>query len=51
MVSSSRLDDLRVRLRQAYNIPDSAIVILSIGRLVKHKAFDRVIDNFPLLLT
>ena len=49
--SPNSLDDLRVRVRQAYNIPESAIVILSIGTLVKHKGFDRVIDNIPLLLT
>ncbi|MEH2035025.1 glycosyltransferase family 4 protein [Nostoc sp.] len=51
VASPSSLDDLRVRVRQAYNIPDSAIVILSIGRLAKHKGFDRVIDNIPILLT
>ncbi|MBX9257119.1 glycosyltransferase family 4 protein [Desmonostoc muscorum CCALA 125] len=45
------LDDLRVRVRQSYNIPEASIVILSVGRLVKHKSFDRVIDNIPLLLT
>ncbi|MCF2145405.1 glycosyltransferase family 4 protein [Desmonostoc muscorum LEGE 12446] len=45
------LDDLRVRVRQSYNIPETSIVILSVGRLVKHKSFDRVIDNIPLLLT
>ncbi|MBD2293436.1 glycosyltransferase family 4 protein [Anabaena sphaerica FACHB-251] len=49
--SLSHLDDLRIRLRQAYNIPETAIVILSVGRLLKHKSFDRVIDNIPLLLT
>ena len=38
-------------LRQTYNIPETAIVILSVGQLVKHKSFDRVIDNIPLLLT
>jgi glycosyltransferase involved in cell wall biosynthesis len=51
VASPSSLNDLRVRVRQAYNIPESAIVILSIGRLVKHKGFHRVIDNIPLLLT
>ncbi|MFN6535215.1 MAG: glycosyltransferase family 4 protein [Nostoc sp. EkiNYC01] len=45
------LDDLRVRVRQSYNITETSIVILSVGRLVKHKSFDRVIDNIPLLLT
>ncbi|MDZ7949737.1 glycosyltransferase family 4 protein [Nostoc sp. DedQUE09] len=51
VASPSSLDDLRVRVRQTYNIPETAIVILSIGRLVKHKGFDRVIDNIPILLT
>jgi glycosyltransferase involved in cell wall biosynthesis len=45
------LDNLRIRVRQIYNIPETSIVILSVGRLLKHKGFDRVIDNIPLLLT
>jgi len=49
--SPSNLDDLRVSMRQAHNIPETAIVILSVGSLVKHKSFDRVIENIPLLLT
>lgn len=49
--SPSHLDDLRTRLRQVHNIPETSVVILSVGRLVKHKNFDRVIDNLPLLLT
>ncbi len=49
--SPASLDDLRVRVRQAHNIPETAIVILSVGGLVKHKSFDRVIENIPLLLT
>ncbi|MFN6562069.1 MAG: glycosyltransferase family 4 protein [Nostoc sp. ChiSLP01] len=49
--TSASLDDLRVRVRQSYNIPETAIVILSVGRLVKHKSFESVIDNIPLLLT
>ncbi|HLO86874.1 MAG TPA: glycosyltransferase family 4 protein [Nostocaceae cyanobacterium] len=48
--SPSHLQDLRLQVRQMYNIPDSAIVILSVGRLVRQKSFDRVIDNIPLLL-
>ncbi|MBE9209252.1 glycosyltransferase family 4 protein [Nostoc sp. LEGE 06077] len=47
----SNLDDLRVKVRQIYNIPETAIVILSVGQLVKHKSFERVIENLPLLLT
>jgi glycosyltransferase involved in cell wall biosynthesis len=49
--SPASLDDLRASMRQAYNIPETAIVILSVGSLVKHKSFDRVIENIPLLLT
>jgi glycosyltransferase involved in cell wall biosynthesis len=45
------LDDLRVRVRSGYNIPETAVVILSVGRLVKRKGFDRVIENLTLLLT
>ncbi|WP_392532019.1 glycosyltransferase family 4 protein [Nostoc sp. C117] len=47
----NNLDDLGIRVRQIYNIPETSIVILSVGRLLKHKGFDRVIDNIPLLLT
>ncbi|MBH8571998.1 glycosyltransferase family 4 protein [Nostocaceae cyanobacterium CENA369] len=49
--SQSNLDELRLRVRQSYNIPETAVVILSVGRLVKHRSFDRIIDNIPLLLT
>ncbi|MBH8561111.1 glycosyltransferase family 4 protein [Nostoc sp. CENA67] len=49
--NQKNLDELRLRLRQTYNIPQTAVVILSVGQLVKHKSFDRVIDNIPLLLT
>lgn len=45
------LDNLRQNIRENYHIPKTAIVILSIGKLVKNKNFDRVIDNIPLLLT
>lgn len=47
----SNLDDLRQIVRGTYNIPDTALVILSVGRLVKQKSFERVIENLPLLLT
>ncbi|MEA5581218.1 glycosyltransferase family 4 protein [Nodularia harveyana UHCC-0300] len=43
-------DDLRQRVRKAYNIPETAIVILSVGRLIKQKRFEQVIENLPLLL-
>ncbi|MDB9523996.1 glycosyltransferase family 4 protein [Dolichospermum circinale CS-1225] len=49
--SFSHIDDLRHRIRQTYNISETAIVILSIGNLVKSQNFDRVIDNIPVLLT
>ncbi|QLE58071.1 glycosyltransferase family 4 protein [Nostoc sp. TCL26-01] len=49
--NGKNLDELGDRLRQAYNIPKKAIVILSVGRLVKQKSFERVIENLPLLLT
>ena len=49
--SLSHLDDLRHRIRQNYHIPKTAILILSVGNLVKYKNFDRVIDNIPVLLT
>ncbi|MEB3179643.1 MAG: glycosyltransferase family 4 protein [Nostocaceae cyanobacterium] len=42
--------DARNTVRQKYGIPPSAIVILSVGRLVNRKGFDRVIENLPLLL-
>ncbi|MFM6489965.1 MAG: glycosyltransferase family 4 protein [Dolichospermum sp.] len=49
--SFSHIDDLRHRIRRNYNISETAIVILSIGNLVKYQNFDRVIDNIPILLT
>ncbi len=51
VTNQNNLDDLRDRLRQVYNIPQTSVVILSVGRLVKYKNFDRVIENLPLLLT
>jgi phosphatidylinositol alpha-1,6-mannosyltransferase len=38
-------------VRNQYGIPESAIVILSVGRLVKRKGFDRVIETLPHLLS
>jgi glycosyltransferase involved in cell wall biosynthesis len=49
--SLSHINVLRNRIRQTYNISETAIVILSVGNLVKYKNFDRVIDNIPVLLT
>ncbi|OUL21168.1 glycosyl transferase family 1 [Nostoc sp. T09] len=51
VTSQGNLGDLRASVRQMYNIPETAVVILSVGQLVKHKSFNRVIDNLPLLLT
>jgi glycosyltransferase involved in cell wall biosynthesis len=47
----SHLDDLRRRIRQLYNISETAVVILSVGRLIPQQGFELVIDNIPLLLT
>ena len=41
---------LRAELRAKYNIPEAAVVILSVGRLVRRKGFNRVIENLPTLL-
>ncbi|NEQ21422.1 MAG: glycosyltransferase family 4 protein [Microcoleus sp. SIO2G3] len=43
-------DDWRSEVRKAHNIPETAVVILSVGRLVQRKGFDRVIENLPTLL-
>jgi len=51
VVSSGNLDDLRVRVRDAYDIPQTAVVILSVGKFVKRKGFDLVIENLTPLLT
>lgn len=51
LANPSNLSELRADVRQMYNIPETAIVILSVGQLVKNKSFNRVIDNLPLLLT
>jgi len=49
--SPSHLDDLRQRTRKLHNIPETAIVILSVGKIIPDQGFDRVIDNLTLLLT
>jgi glycosyltransferase involved in cell wall biosynthesis len=41
---------LRAEVRAKYNIPEEAVVILSVGRLVRRKGFNRVIENLPTLL-
>jgi phosphatidylinositol alpha-1,6-mannosyltransferase len=45
-----RAHSLRADLRREYNIPEQAVVILSVGRLVSRKGFDRVIESLPVLL-
>ncbi len=47
--SPSNLFHLRSKVRQAWQIPDTAITILTVGRLVKRKGFDRVIECLPQL--
>jgi len=44
------LDNSRLNIRKKYSISENAIVILSVGRLVKRKGFGRVIDNLNQLL-
>ncbi len=41
---------LRASVRAKYNIPEEALVILSVGRLIRRKGFNRVIENLPTLL-
>ncbi len=50
VANQKNLDDLRFQVRQQHNIPVTAVVILSVGSLVKHNSFSRVIDNLPLLM-
>jgi glycosyltransferase involved in cell wall biosynthesis len=42
-------EDSRIRTRAKFKIPASSIVILSVGRLVRRKGFDRIIDQIPRL--
>lgn len=49
-VNLHKLDLLRSQIRQKYQIPDAAIVILSVGRLVRRKGFHQIIENLPALL-
>jgi glycosyltransferase involved in cell wall biosynthesis len=42
--------EARRNLRSFYHIPENAIVLLSVGRLVRRKGFDRVIQHLPALL-
>ncbi|AFY32498.1 glycosyltransferase family 4 protein [Calothrix sp. PCC 7507] len=48
--SLEQVNHLRAQIRQQHQIPEQAIAILSVGRLVKRKGFDRVIENLPNLI-
>lgn len=47
---TEHLPVLGTNVRKNYNIPENALLILSVGRLVRRKGFDRVIENMPILL-
>ncbi|MDM9381357.1 glycosyltransferase family 4 protein [Chlorogloeopsis sp. ULAP01] len=49
--NSTSIEHLRLQVRNSYNIPQSSVVILSVGTLHKHQGNNLVIDNLPLLLT
>ncbi|WP_218079545.1 glycosyltransferase family 4 protein [Anthocerotibacter panamensis] len=44
------LEPLRAQVRTTHHLPAEAVVILSVGRLVRRKGFDRVIRNLPGLV-
>jgi phosphatidylinositol alpha-1,6-mannosyltransferase len=46
----NRAHSLRAEICSSHNIPEQAVVILSVGRLVSRKGFDRVIESLPVLL-
>ncbi|NJM70665.1 MAG: glycosyltransferase family 4 protein [Scytonema sp. RU_4_4] len=48
--SLKQVNLLRTKIRQTHQIPEKAIAILSVGRLVRRKGFDRVIEHLPALL-
>src|SRR5579883_122438 len=50
-LNSSDLDHLRTRVRIAHDIPETAVVILSVGKFVKRKGFDLIIEALTPLLT
>lgn len=45
-----RIPNLRTELRAQHGIPETAVVLLSVGRLVRRKGFDRAIENLPALV-
>ncbi len=48
-IDTTSLEKKREQIRQSYGINSSAIVLLSVGRLVKRKGCDRVIQQIPYL--
>jgi glycosyltransferase involved in cell wall biosynthesis len=42
-------ENLRMQTRAKFRISESSIVILSVGRLVRRKGFDRIIEQIPRL--
>ena len=49
--ATTNLRELKIQVRQAWKIPTSAVTIITVGRLVKRKGFDRVIRCLPKLVT
>jgi lipopolysaccharide exporter len=47
---NDRLAELGAKIRQKYQIPATAVVILKVARLVRRKGIDRVINCLPFLL-
>ncbi|HEY9823992.1 MAG TPA: glycosyltransferase family 4 protein [Stenomitos sp.] len=47
---SNRGQAFRAQVRNKFGISESSIVILSVGRLVRRKGFDRILDQMPRLL-
>ncbi|MBO3461823.1 glycosyltransferase family 4 protein [Aetokthonos hydrillicola Thurmond2011] len=50
-LGQSYLDSLRLQTRSAHDIPQTALVILSVGKFVKRKGFDLIIETLTPLLT
>jgi glycosyltransferase involved in cell wall biosynthesis len=46
----SSIEMLRTQVRDTLHIPPSSIAILSVGRLVRRKGFERIIEQMPRLL-
>jgi glycosyltransferase involved in cell wall biosynthesis len=49
-INPHQLQTLRCQVRKDLNISETAVVILSVGRLVRRKGFDRIIENLPNLI-